>query len=152
MIQREINSIYQIFQSIAQAEIHITITQGPGDIAPQFILEALDVLTLIFGDVIRIPGKSEAQTIIGRIASLQETSHIRPLEIGVMAMGSMIMVSVGMSLMTMPLVPMIVMVMSFVIMIFVVVIPMSLVLVFPPRTIMLLMIMAIMVMMIVLCF
>ena len=145
MIQRQINTVHQILQSIAQAEIHITITQGPGDVAPKFILEALDVLTLIFGDVIRIPGECKTQAIIGGIAGLQETTHVRALEISVMAMGSMVTVPIGMSPMTMPLMPVIVMGMSLVI-----VVSMGFIFVLPPRAIMLLVIMIFMVMIIVL--
>ena len=137
MIQRQINTVYQILQSIAQAEIHITISQGPSDVAPQFIFEALDVITLVFGDVIRIPGECKTQAIIGCIAGLQETTYVRTLEVGVMAMLFMPVVIVGLSLMSMA---------------FVVVISMSFVFVVPPWTIMLLVAMTFVVMIIVLGF
>ena len=141
MIQRQINAVHQIFQAITQSEIHITITQSPGDVATQFIFETLNVLTLIFGDVIRIPGDCKTQAIIGCIASLQETTHVRALEVGVMAMGSMVMMPIGMTPMVMLIMPVVVMP--------VVVMGVSFVFILTPWTIMLLVVMAIVVMMIV---
>ena len=155
VIQRQINTVHKILQAITQTEIDITITQGPGDIAPQLILEPLDVLTLIFGDVIRIPGQSKTQAIIGCISGLQETTHVRALEVGVVTMSRMGPMSIGMASMIVPLMTVFVMTMLIMSMGFVVMLIMRLVLVLAPWTVTLVMvmtIMSVMIMMIVLGF
>ena len=57
VIDGQINTIHKILETITQAEVHISITQCPDRLGSEFILQALNVLTLVFGDVIGIPGQ-----------------------------------------------------------------------------------------------
>ena len=57
MIDRQVNTIHQIFDAVAKGEVHISITQSPDRLGSEFIFQALNVLTLVFGDVIGIPGQ-----------------------------------------------------------------------------------------------
>ena len=55
MIDGKEDTINDIAESITQRKVDITITKSPGNFRAQFILETLDIITLIASDVIGIP-------------------------------------------------------------------------------------------------
>ena len=57
VIHGQINTIHQILNAITKGEVHISITQCPDRLGSELILQALNVLTLVFGDVIGVPGQ-----------------------------------------------------------------------------------------------
>ena len=84
MINGQIDTIHKISETVTEAKIHITITQSPCDFGPQFILQTLQIVSLITGDVIRIPADRNIQTIVRGIAHLEKAFDISALVIRVM--------------------------------------------------------------------
>ena len=84
MINGQIDTIRKISETVTEAKIHITITQSPGDFGTQFILQTLQIVSLITGDVIRIPADRNIQTIVRGIAHLEKAFDISALVIRIM--------------------------------------------------------------------
>ena len=84
MINGQIDTIRKISETVTEAKIHITITQSPCDFGTQFILQTLQIVSLITGDVIRIPADRNIQTIVRGIAHLEKAFDISALVIRVM--------------------------------------------------------------------
>ena len=55
MINGKKDAIDNIAQSISKSKIDISITKSPRHFRAKFILQALNIITFIFGDVVRIP-------------------------------------------------------------------------------------------------
>ena len=105
MLHGQIDTIRKICETVTEAKIHITITQSPCDFGTQFILQTFQIVSLITGDVIRIPADRNIQTIVRGIAHLEKAFDISALVIRV------VRVSVLMLIMNMLSVPFMVIIM-----------------------------------------
>ena len=76
MHYREENALENVLQTITQSEVNVTIAKGPDHFSTQLILQTLDIVTLIPGDVIGQPIHREAETIIGFITHAEETTNV----------------------------------------------------------------------------
>ena len=101
MINGQIDTIRKISETVTEAKIHITITQSPCDFGTQFILQTLQIVSLITGDVIRIPADRNIQTIVRGIAHLEKAFDISALVIRVMRV-SVLMLMFIVSMLSVP--------------------------------------------------
>ena len=83
MHHRKEQAINDVFQAISESEVDITIPKGPNHFSTQFILQALDVITLIPGDVIRKPINRQAEAIIGGVTHAEKTTDVRAFQLRV---------------------------------------------------------------------
>ena len=55
MLNRKEHAIEKITESISEPKVDIPVAKGPENLGTEFIFQTLNVVTLVFRDVVRLP-------------------------------------------------------------------------------------------------